>query len=177
MLNIKLTNQIKKEVARDIKEEIRGKDFAEIGIFYNPDTKWFFIDSTQHINKHKSEGKTLYKIIEYYKADNTKMTLQEIEVMVFGNSNTIKINYSDPEEENSKHISEDYKINWLNGGEWSKIAVKEIKNLFNESLDWKGIQYIEEIGNNIIAVNYIRGRVVYYQNTHGTYGFPTVIES
>ncbi|GAA0082915.1 hypothetical protein [Clostridium sp. CTA-6] len=103
MLNIKLTNQIKKDIARDIKEEIKGKDFAEIGIFYNPDTKWFFIDNTRHIDKHKSEGKTLYKIIEYYKSDNTKMTLQEIEKMVFGNSNTIEINYSDPEK-NSKHI-------------------------------------------------------------------------
>ncbi|EKS4345201.1 hypothetical protein QB607_003205 [Clostridium botulinum] len=174
MLNIKLTNQIKKDIARDIKEEIKGKDYAEIGIFYNPNTKWFFIDSTQHIDKHKSEGKTLYKIIEYYKSDNTKMSLQEIERMVFGNSNTIEINYSDPEE-NSKHINEDYKIDWFNNGEWSTITVKEAKNIFNESLSWGSIKYIKEIGHDRIEVCYVNGKIVYYQNVHGIYGFSTVI--
>lgn len=57
-------------------------------------------------------------------------------------------------------------------GEWIKVSEEYLEGVAN--LD--NVEDVIEEGNDKIKVNYKDGDVVYYQNIHGTWGFPTRIK-
>lgn len=78
----KINNKVKREIAREVKEVINGKEYTEIGIMYNVDKENFFTVETSKIDRFEHEGNIKYKVFIHYGADG-KLTLKDIEEKIF----------------------------------------------------------------------------------------------
>lgn len=78
----KITNLIKRELARKVKNEIGNKDYVEFLIMYNENSESFYIAETIEREKLESEGECYYKLFSHTKADGM-LTLIEIEQLIF----------------------------------------------------------------------------------------------
>lgn len=61
---------------------------------------------------------------------------------------------------------------YYNGSKWTKVDAEWLEGINNV----KNITEIFEAGNDRIKVVYNSGKEVYYQNIHGSWGFPTIIK-
>lgn len=78
----KITNKVKRELAREIKELIKDQDYVEVGIMYNVNEDKFFTTETGKMDKLEYEGNVKYNIFTYYRADGN-LTLEKIEEKIF----------------------------------------------------------------------------------------------
>nr|DAH73422.1 MAG TPA: hypothetical protein [Caudoviricetes sp.] len=86
MNQFKLTREMKRGLAREIKKKIKDNDYFEIAIMYDIKTEGFFLIPTGEIEIMKHMGHIFYNTFIYYKADYKKeITLTEIENQVFKN--------------------------------------------------------------------------------------------
>lgn len=92
MEKFKITNLIKREVAKKVKAEMQRQfkngEYSEVGVMYDPSQENyslgnFYLAESSNIEKEEYEGKMLFKLFEHYKADG-KLTLKEIENIIFG---------------------------------------------------------------------------------------------
>lgn len=81
MNTFKITNTNMRQLAREVKLEIKG-DYTEVAIMYNTETEEFYITETFNIDKAEAEGHVVYKIFTHYATDGN-LTLKEIEEKIF----------------------------------------------------------------------------------------------
>jgi len=86
-----ITNKIKRELARKVKNEIveqvesnaKSIYYGEFGIMYN-ESREFYIAATTNIEEEQFKGNCLYRIISFDQENIIKTTLKEIEEKIFG---------------------------------------------------------------------------------------------
>lgn len=83
MEKFKFRKQNLRGVARNIKEQLKGKDYFECYIMYNVNDERFFTCEPIEKDMLESEGHVLYELFSFTSADGKIPTIDEIIKMVF----------------------------------------------------------------------------------------------
>lgn len=77
------------------------------------------------------------------------------------------------QKEMEKFIEENIKVKFFNTDyEEGKVNADYLENISNIT----EIEYVRELRNGLeLEVKYFNGKTVYYENIHGSWGFPTVM--
>lgn len=81
----KITNEIKRGLARDVKrwvnEEFKNSVYCELVVMYDVGTQEFYLIPTWKCECEESIGNCLYKRLSFH--DTDKLTLKELEYTIF----------------------------------------------------------------------------------------------
>ena len=87
MEKIKITEENKTDVCREIKEELKemleNGEYGELAVIYDTKKESFYTTSTANIQKEIYNGKVIYKTVIVYKSDNPKLTIKNLKERVF----------------------------------------------------------------------------------------------